>query len=242
MRKGMYGRKIEVYTHPKYGGSVPIYLNNIGTFHATFGEDDVTLSAETKSELMKLVDETLKNRTNLEWFPVIEIEFGTNFSFSHRRDEDEKNSKSSEVQLLFERFWIAKKIDKKWIEASWSVTSYHEIHRPKTETGDRLSRSLQFRVSGKYDRNTGREIDLTEFSLPHTIKATDRDEMPKYYVPYTEELWLALNNITNRMEELQKKIIDVLKTPESRANLIANVSKLLPAPKPEPKGKNSGKL
>jgi hypothetical protein len=32
------------------------------------------------------------------------------------------------------------------------------------------------------------------------------------------------------MEELQRRIVEVLKTDESRARLIADVSKLLPAP------------
>lgn len=239
MRKGELGRRLEFYTHRKYGGEIPIYLNGHGTFSGVIS--DVVLSADTKQALIKLLEETLKNQTNLEWIPVIEIEFGYSWNTSRNRDE-ERNTVKEEVQIEFCRFWIAQKIDKHWIEASWDVEHWDDREKV-IETGDRLSRSKQFhRISGRYNPTTSKHEDLTDLKLPHTVKAEDRDEEPKYYIPYTEELWTALNSISTRMEELQNRIIQVLKTPESRAGLIANISKLLPAPQPEPKkGKTSGK-
>lgn len=233
MRRGQYGRRIEYHTHPKYGGNVPIYLDTIGVFRAVFENGDVILQANTKNELIKLVDETLKTHTNLEWIPVIEIEFGTRWS--NVRDHDEaRNSFSSEVRIEVTRFWIAQKIDKHWIEAHWDIEHYPKFGEKKVETGDRLSRSNRFRLShAGYDKASGKEIKRTEFTLPHTVKAKGRDEMPKYYVAYTEDLWITLKMIVDRMDDLQKKIIEILKTPESRAHLTANIQKLLPAPKGE---------
>lgn len=236
MRRGYLGRRIEFYTHRKYGGNVPIYLSSTGEFSAVIG--DVILKGNQKNELIKLVDETLKNQTNLEWIPIIEIEFGYRWGNSRKNQDERRNSVDSEVKLQFVRFWIAQKIDSRWIEAHWDIEHFEYGKDKKVEIGDRLERSRQFRISGPYDKNTGRQTDLTEFKLPYTEKEDrSEDEMPKYYVGYTDELWRALNQIADRMQELQVKIVDVLRTPESRARLVADVSKLLPAPAPEPKKK-----
>lgn len=39
MKRGQYGRRIQFYTHPKYGGKVPIFLNSgNGQFTALIGD------------------------------------------------------------------------------------------------------------------------------------------------------------------------------------------------------------
>jgi hypothetical protein len=231
IRRGRLGRRLEFYTHPKYGGSVPIYLDAQGTFSAVIG--DVVLKADTKPEILKLASETLKNRTNLEWIPVIQIEFGYRWGNSRNDRDERRNSTNEEVRLDFERFWIAQKIDKHWIESPWDKERYKFGEDPKIEIGDRLERAKQFRISGPYDRNSSRILPLVDFKLPHIEKEDDEDHMPKYIVAYTEELWATLQELSRRMQELQVKIVEVLKTPESRAQLAASLGKLLPAPRPE---------
>jgi len=225
-RKGQFGRRIEFHSHPKYGGNVPIYLDHVGTFRAVIG--DVVLTANTKVELIRLTDESLKSQTDLKWLPIIEINFGSHFSY---REDPDRNSSSVEADLEYNRYWIAQKIDKHWIKASWDVEHWPDYNKPKKiEVGDRLERSKSFDLT-KYDRTTHEHQQITDLKLPYIVKAEDRDETPTYYVEYSEELWTALGAITKRMRELQARIIEVLKTPESRALLVADVSHLLPAPK-----------
>lgn len=231
--KGQYGRRIEFYTHRKYGGKIPIYLNQAGTFHAVIG--DLVLSANTKTELIKMTDEALKNQTDLKWIPIIEISFGSRWHVSRDRDE-QRNSHETTVQLEFKRFWIAQKIDKHWIEAHWDTERYEYGKTVKIETGDRLERSRGFIIDSNRNKATGQYDDITDFKLPYT-KHDDSSEtsVPVHYVSYTEDLWKALIEVDARLEALQGKIIELLGSEKNRNMLTQNVAGLLPAPK---KGKN----
>jgi hypothetical protein len=225
MRRHHLGRRIEFYSHTKYGGHIPIYLDQAGTFTAVIG--DVELQANTKAQVIKLTVDSLKAQSDLKWIGLIEISFGSRYRWQDD-DEEGHNKSNFDIELQYERYWIAQKIDKHWVKASWDVTHYPAYGKKVTEVGDRLERSNRFQEITRYNRITHETEDITDFTLPYIKKPEERDETPIYYIEYNEDLWLALKSITTRMKDLQIKIIEVLKTPESRAMLIADVSRLLP--------------
>lgn len=223
MRRGgrtRLGRRLEIYTHPKYGGEVPIYLDKSGDFSAVIG--DIVLTHRDLEKLRKLVDEALKGSHDLKWIPIIEISFG----YRHHFHDDDRNEIHKENELKFTRYWIAKKIDKKWIKASWEETHYPEFRKKKVETGDLIARSQSFSIS-IYDRNLHQHIDV-DFQLPYTEKDEDEDRPPTYYVNYEEGFWGALNELAKRFDILQENIVRILGSVDGRKAIAAQVQKLLP--------------
>lgn len=225
MRRGQLGRRIEYYTHPKYGGHVPIYLDaGKYLFSAVIG--DITLQDENLNKLRKMIDESLKNQTDLKWLPIIQISFG----YTYRRSNDDlRNGGEKETCFRFTRYWIAQKIDRKWIEAEWDVEHWPMESRKKIiETGDRLERSKSFDLTS-YNKETHVYDDVTDLKLPYIKKREDRDETPVYYIPYTEPLWQALQELAKRMDDLQHRLIKLLGSAEKREQLVAQISNLFPA-------------
>jgi hypothetical protein len=221
MRRGKFGRRIEFYTHALYGGNIPIYLDvGRALFSAVVG--DVTLQDENLSALKKVVVEALKNQHSIEWIPVLEIGFGGDGWLSGSdRNEIRKN-----VNLNFERYWIAKKIDGNWIASRWDESYYPSGSRkPIVRTGDRVICSKPFRDAGERDPLTGDYKIPKNFSLPWTKKREDRDETPTYYLPYSKELWKSLVALSKKVDELQQHFVDILGTDEGRAKLIGSASK-----------------
>jgi len=224
VRRGTLGRRLEYYSHPKYGGEVPIYFSvEKALFSGVIG--DTVLQDENLTKLKKLVDEALKNQSNLDWIPVIEVGFGYR---SARDREDEDKSLDREIQVHAKRYWIAQKIGGHWIEASWNVTHWPGVGKKAiTEIGDRLARSGKFTDLDTYDRN-GTNIPLKTLKLPHTKEREDRVDNPTYYVAHDEALWAGLYELASRLDFLQDKIIELLGSAEHRNRLAASMQNLLP--------------
>jgi hypothetical protein len=224
MKRGALGRRIEYHTHPKYGGKVPIYLDTTRScFHALIG--DVQLTDENLHKLRIMVDESLKNQHSLEWVPIIDIGFGGWF---REQGENHRNARHNEVELSFERYWIAQKIDKQWIKATWDDKIFPNVNaKPRYITGDRLERSSSLRIFVR-DKERHESVPITDLKLPYTQKREGVDELPRYLVAYTEELWLALLTLSKRLEDLQFKIVEILGSAEKRKQLTDSVQKLLP--------------
>lgn len=229
MKRGSYGRRIEYYTHEKTGDKIPIFFDASKSLFTALVAD-VALHHESHAKLKVLIDQTVqKQSAELEWFGVIEISFGYRHSGRFSADRD---SCGKDVHFQFERYWIAKKIDGKWLKSDWTTERYSAgSGRPRIEIGDRLERAKEFSME-IYNRQTGQHEHDQKFKLPYTKHREDQDDNPEYYLPYDVHLWDRLKELAKSLDKLQFKLIEILGSPDKRAALVSTGSqKLLPAAK-----------
>jgi hypothetical protein len=217
------GQVVEKYTHPRFGGEYPIrFRKGDGDFVSNYG--DQRFECDSIHEVRKLLKKAIESSSELIWVPVINIYFGRRWS----------GNDENRVSFGYNRNWMAQKVDGKWLKAEWETEVYKDDEKRKFgEKLDRLSEMREFSVS--------RYIHGNKTDLPFKIPFTDTfdsgsSETPHYYLEYTEELWTMLEKLEEALGKLQNRIIEYLGNDKLRAMLVANVSKLLPAPE-EKKGR-----
>lgn len=226
IRRGQLGRKVEIFRMPKYGAEATIYLDvSRGEFSGLYANQ--ILSAGTIAEVRSMITKIVETNSTLNWIGVIEINFGGRWTFKKNDDNEEREAKAD---LTFKRYWIAKKLDGIYAEASWG-----KEYSSDKGFGDRMKRMREFGLR-QWNAERREYEARRDFALPFVNKGDRHErETPEYYIAYTDEMWAALISIGERMDELQQRLIKILGTEESRAKLTTNIAGLLPAPEPKRK-------
>lgn len=242
MRRRRGQTLIETWAHHRYKETTNIYLDkDSGEFHAEYAEEDLSSKSleEIRSKLTKLVEETVV----LDWIPIVQITMGGSVHCSMDKPisrtsstnvqvdeyDERRESGEAELDLDFKRYWIAKRPDGKWLTChiwhSQDDGGKSDRYDPKRDhfhapTPRRLN-STEFWVA----RNN------KDFSLPWTEKASAHERGDTHYVRYTEELWDGLNEIARRMDQLRERLETIVGSDKGRAQLVSNLTKMLPLEK-----------
>ncbi len=236
------GKIVKTWTHYRYKESATIHLNaENGVFSADYG--DTILSSDTLEDLEKQLTTLVEESMKLDWIPVIQIsmeggarfhrdkKIGRGATTEEELDNEDSRTESgnAHLNLSFSRFWIAKEPSGTWLSChiwhSEDVDGKSDVYRygERSAFSDPMPRRLNahnFYISGE---------DLKKFSLP--FKCSDNNFGKKesvHYVKYTPQLWAGLNELAFKVEELTKKLTELLG--EERGLLLVEglINKLLP--------------
>jgi hypothetical protein len=189
------GRRIEFYSHRQFGGKIPIYLSvKDSRFKAIF--NGLELEAASLQGMRDMLCESIEKVSALEWIPIIELEV------DGKNGEWYSEGIKAEVELQYNRYYIAKKIDAGWIAAKWEIPAK-----------DRLDRNRSWGPDNVFD------------GVPYTKERYGSAKV--HFLPYDEKLWNVLLDISRRIEALWKALDESVSSEVGRRGLMAGDSKKL---------------
>lgn len=213
--------------NPTVGVRVKIKLDRErNIFFATFAGKRI--EHEVCGEVIKQVREAIVAAQQLDWVPVIEIERLLPFG---------ADTAENFIGFTLERFYIAYTTEGRIVRTRWfedeGVPVPLSVYRKKIEgrfKGANESNDMAFVETFAWDE--GRD---GKFQLPYPYegcrgarsKEDWRDERT-LYVRFTPELWQGLELILGRIEELRRKLDELLLSPEGH-RLIAGLAAQLSA-------------
>jgi hypothetical protein len=232
---------VETWEHHRYKEKADIYLvRETGEFVTDYAEEHICF--KELEQVRAALSKTVEQAVNLDWIPVIMVEirgefraprdvpFGKGATTEEEVDYEDNRRENGEasLHLHFSRFWIAKRPDGLWISC--------RIWRSQDDDGksDRYD-SKRDNIHAPSPRRLNSETFYTakkDFALPYRcIDSSWGEKRPTHYLRYTPKLWSGLNQIANKLEELNKRLQELVGSDEG-IKLIENlVGKLLPAPK-----------
>jgi hypothetical protein len=240
---------IETWVHPKYKEAVPIRLNKAsGEFTAVYGEHELrSLELPTlRRELQTLVDGLLE----LTWIPMLEIRCSgyARFTVQHiisrgmtetaeERHVDKQEEGEGHLDVHFSRSWIAQKPNGTWLRcAQWHSVDEgtpEGLAEAKNEETYWVDRPLMRRLNAKDFYEANRQDSGKGFTLPHTTSEERHFQSRRgdqtFYVPYTSEVWVGLNDLVRRIEQIKQQLEVLLGSKAGRARLASITGRLLPA-------------
>lgn len=222
---------VDFYEHPKFKIRIPISLDKDGgTFCATYGQETFR-----NTELQRLKDALfayIQSTTSLEWLPIIQVAVSgssrtiTDVINDEMHDDETYQRKfehiMGELSIDAERYWIAKRPNGSWMKCeTWDSRDWDaeglEADSAFLASGDRRMNATDF-----YEANNNKD-----FALPFSVGS--HREGTRYFLPYDENLWNALNVIGDKMALMLAQLIHLIGTVKGRQKLGAFAQKLLPS-------------
>jgi hypothetical protein len=191
----------EKWKHDKHGSVVDLMLDrNDHTFFCVF--QGKRLTQPSLDQLRREICKAVESSFDLTWIPMITVTRLTPF---HR------NHDSVFVGFELNRDWIAKRQDSKWLIAQWTSLNGETDHRTE------FARELYI----------GRD-NMSDFSLPYKghSSVTSYDS---YYIPYTDDIWEAMQLIKQRIQDIRDQLHRLLTTEEGIKFLMTFATRMLTA-------------
>lgn len=212
--------RLDEFEHARTRTKIGIYVTKEGTFYARVPETEMgeLVTSPTKPELTKLIQACADRVLGLDWKPVIKVTLAgpragvwrtrrSGSSYGGKWDPDDPSTAGDEVQLSFIRYEIAVQPDKKRCERDW--LDFDDIPDGAPDV---------FRVDRRY-------VDKREFTPTPGIEVE---------LPYTEELWTALEDFRTRIVELNHQLRTLISREDVVPMLLAaSRQKLLVMREPE---------
>lgn len=197
MPRALKPQKLDSFTHRSYGVTVDLMLDrNSHDFFFDLGGN--TFRAESMSDLTRKAREAIAESHNLTWLPMITV----------TRLEPFACRTNAFVGFEYDRSWIARKVDGKWLQCSW-------VNYERENPNEALRWS--------HDFYPGRKV--TAFKLPS--HGEDRDDAKTFYLPHSDELWHALEIVCDKITELRKRLDALMMTEKGIAKLSTLATGLL---------------
>lgn len=184
------------------GVVIPIYYNpnkDAHYHHAEVGGERCQ-NADI-NEVKKWVRQQIRNMAEMVWDRVIEV----------RRYDVAKHTLAPALCVTIDRYYVARKIDKRWRKSAWDV-----------ELGRRLDLSHDWTFTSQDAKS--------DFNPPHT-RVSGFDSCTYHYFAYSEELWLGLTRLVEGILKARQQLDELLGTPagvERIATAGASLLHLLP--------------
>ena len=201
-------KKVNEVAHKQSGVTVDIKLDHETLIFSAKLPDDTTISNKDGEALKREVMQWLHKNMKLEWYAAIEVTPLAPFAASKEADHF--------VGFSLRRFYWAKKLDGK---------GYMQVdlweHDPRIEEKPwSWSKSFAPMIEGNAD-----------FQPPTKSHRSLRADV--YYLVYEEETWIGLCQMVEAIQQLNRRLHDMLSTEEGHALIAqvgANILKALPAP------------
>ena len=234
-RRGVISN-IDTFEHPKFRVKIPIALDKeSGKFQAEY--QGKYFSSPTLEKIKADIYAFVQRMVSLEWVPVISVHLNggsrsitdvINDSLHNDATYQRKHQLTSgSLQMVAKRFWIAQRSDGVWM--------YCEEWDSRDWEAEGVNRDDSFLGSSDRRQNS-REWHVARdgFQLPYVVEESFRDGHT-HYLPYSENVWAALNSIADRTGELFSQLNQLVATDEGRARLSAFSQRILPpAPYDQP--------
>jgi len=208
-------RKYGEFTHPKLRTTAILYVvssgNDEGYYNAEYGDGNFT--CPTLYELKKELAAQMELANQLEWVPVIHVET-TDTPYNEQED-------GNEIDLDFERFYVAKKPDGKWTQVRWDT---------KPESRFKQSQTV-WDKHGYFD------------NLPSSnVENLYMGQRLNVYLPFEQKTWDSLLWLSKQIGLIRDMIRQALGSAEGRLMLVNNAQKALPLSAPAQIAKDAGDM
>jgi|GEM_PF-5636276 len=201
MARQLKPQKVETLRHILYG-EVELFLDrNDLHFFATIA--GVKIDARSIDDLMKEVRAELDRMDDLEWVPVIKVD----------KPYDHSGQKNRAIAFQFKRFYVAKVPHGGYRESGWEVRWPHE------KADSRTKHSSIFYWN---EEKSGPFAPPCNPFYEHTYKPEVNASV--IYLPYSDETWLALEQLAALVATLKERLESLLFIPAQSVNLAQAVS------------------
>lgn len=202
--------QVDIIEYKQAGMSAILYLDKKTlVFYSTFMDE--TFRGKNADDVKTEVFQAMKNAASLEWNPVIEVEKLA--PFGARYDSWQAHPW---VGFSLDRFYIAKRYNGTYAKVEW-ILSEHVLEAHGDLDG-----------MGMLSRATSFYWPMKEEFYPPTRLYRPGDDRPKYYLPYTLQLWEGLQCLQQAISALGTRLDTMLGSPEGLA-MLANVGQRLMA-------------
>jgi hypothetical protein len=213
--------RVEEYKHPKYGQPVEIILErDSGKFSATI--DSKCFENSDLTALRKSLQEHIEKTVKMNWVGVIKVV--VNGEGADESSDTERGNSSAELEIAFERFWLAK-VENEWFKCDvWHSEEYegsdHYVpNGPRSGFYAPVPRRLNSRKWG---------APKEDFKIPYSYERWEFNEKgSEHYIEYTPELWAALCAICGKIGQLKKGFAGLIASPKGRHFLMERSGHLL---------------
>lgn len=210
MPRQLKPQKVETFQQRESDIKIDLFLDrNDKDFFAEYGSE--VFRADDIQTLRNSVNAAIKESITWEWKPIIEVDYSP---------DDSKGSKvHANLSLSISRFYYTLRDDGKVLHSNWNL--------PPSYNGDRNAASKTFYWN--LDRFAEFQPPCTD-SLIYKQDPYNRQEkilLPspqaprRYFIPYTEDLWLGLESLVGTMHTLHGKLSVLLQTDVGYKTLIA---------------------
>lgn len=225
--------KVDTVSHSKAGITVEIFLDrNSNVFYGKLAGQQIEDKAceVVKSKVYEAICASLE----VEWLPVIEIEKLMPF-----------HSRTSEgfIGFSLDRYYLAILKSGRIVKSRWLESEEHgdmpraEHHQSRPGAShDPFSMAESFHWDEERDGKFRLPWPHKGFKVyrgapSFAERAGEFEEEQTYYVPYSPELWQALNLLQERIEQARQRLDELLLTPDGHSLLTQWMTRLsLPPP------------
>lgn len=218
-------KKIETVLHGTF--EAPIYFEaESGAFSCQYGGDEKR--SQVLPEVRKWAKERLRALCELRWDPILMVQFSNEDS----RVNNLVNCAQLEVHI--ERYHISWD-GKQWVQCPWVVMPPNTVMCSGPNASDMLQENYPMSPGELATQRIARSKPFYDAEkVGQVIKfpiISSSINSAIYYVPYTEERWLTMIGIIDKLRELRGRIHTMLSSADGWNQLatIAGV-KLLMAP------------
>ena len=202
MARALKPQKVETWKHEKRGVKLDLFLDrNDHTFFCEFQKEIVR--EPSLAALHHTIRRTIESSCALKWLPMVTVTRLKPFA----QDGDQF------IGFTIERSWIAQKADGNWLQCSWE-------HNDTDEDREMWASSFWL----------GHGVHGSTFTLPYYgAKNVFHRDYDHFYLPYTEELWVGLDELLEKLRFLRGKLDELLTTQAGLERIAGFGGNLLPA-------------
>lgn len=196
MIKNKGDKKVETWEHARSGLTTDIYLRGCRfvavLLETPFDAPDINI---IRHEMADYAEHWI----TMKWHPIIEVEAGGSSGY---------RSSGEGVKINYTRFYISQSPAGHFFKVSWEVD---EDHRKAEMSSFRTGR-------GRYGDDRTEKLNLVKLPLTAPLQQ-DSDE--KYWIAYSEAIWVRLKGIDEGIQRLRKAITELISTRKGVELLIA---------------------
>lgn len=206
-----------VQTVSTNGGEAKIYHHK-GVYYAVVSDlQGLGVASDTLQHCIDQVRAAMREHAEIEWKPLLRVMVSgrARQTKEHRQgqlgglDDRPMSMMEADVSISVDRYWLGVRMDGSKVWAEW---------------GDEPGPTVRGKTGGK---RVAVDEGLHEDRFGHGF---NRSGKPKYHVvPYDEAIWLQLEKLYHGIDDLRKRISDVLMSGDGMAKLAAGGQKLLDA-------------
>jgi len=211
MARALKPQKVDTWRHMRYNLSVDLFLDrNTCAFFCDYAGQQLRKPA--LAELTRALNELVEATLDLTWQSMITVSRMKPFA----------EQSDSFVGFKIDRSYICQTSSGSWLQVSWD--DYHDEDRLKREPIQFWAREFYIPIEKRQS-----------FKLPCTDDSSGRrhiDDVDCYYLPYTDALWVGLEDIIEKIRILRRSLNQLLTTQEGLAKIESQAAFLLTAGTP----------
>lgn len=201
MARALKPQKVQDWTHERRGITLVFFLDrNDNTFFFEYQKQRI--SKPSIVELQHAALALVEASAALVWLPMITVSRLKPFAREDCGDF---------IGFEINRSWIAKKVNTDWLQSRW-------------DGFDRDGQDEREKWAGNFYPSR----HIADFALPYYGAADHVHDRDQFYLPYTEELWVGLEQLLEKIRLVKTQLDLLLTTPAGLERVASFAHELSP--------------